>query len=90
PAWMIDVSTAAPDEALSRSEHRRMLQSIVGGLPHDKQVVMRMVDEAHMETRQVADELRIPVATVKSRQFQARQQIARSWKEMDIDWEDFE
>ena len=87
---MIDVSTAAPDEALSRSEHRRMLQSIVGGLPHDKQVVMRMVDETHMENRQVADELRIPVATVKSRQFQTRQQIARSWKEMDIDWEDFE
>ena len=67
PAQMIDVSTAAPDEALSRSEHRRMLQSIVGGLPHDKQVVMRMVDETHMENRQVADELRIPVGTVKSR-----------------------
>ncbi|MEE3039877.1 MAG: hypothetical protein VX948_03340 [Candidatus Latescibacterota bacterium] len=43
-----------------------------------------------METRQVADELGIPVGTVKSRQFQASQQIARSWKEMDIDWENFE
>ncbi len=42
PAWMIDFSAAATDEALSRSEHRRMLQSIVGGLPHGKQVVTRM------------------------------------------------
>jgi RNA polymerase sigma-70 factor, ECF subfamily len=89
PAWMVDASTLAPDEATARNEHRQLLHRVVDTLPEDKQVVVRMIYDAHRSTQQVADELGIPEGTVKSRLFHARQQIARSWQEMGIDWEDF-
>lgn len=89
PGWMIDASTLAPDEAAARNEHRHLLHRVVDRLSEDKQVVIRMVYDAHRSTRQVADELGIPEGTVKSRLYHARQQIARSWQEMGIDWEDF-
>jgi DNA-directed RNA polymerase specialized sigma24 family protein len=40
-----------------------------------------------METREVAEELGIPEGTVKSRIHHARRQIARSWRELDSEWE---
>lgn len=89
PGWMMDASTQPPDEAAAHSEHRRLLRQAVDLLPADKQTILRMTYDGQMETRQVADELGIPEGTVKSRLYHARQQIARSWQEMGIDWEDF-
>lgn len=88
PGWMIDAAATSPDDALIRDDRRRLLQGVVGQLSDEKQEVIRMVYDARMETRQVASELGIPEGTVKSRLFHARRQLARSWAELGIDWED--
>jgi len=88
PAWMIDTATLQPDEALDQSERRRLLIETAEQLSEEKREVFRLVYEAHLETRQVADELGIPEGTVKSRMHHARKEIARSWQELGIEWED--
>ncbi len=88
PAWMIDDTAPRPDEALDRAERRRLLSRSVAQLSEEKREVFRRVYEDHMEAREVAAELGIPEGTVKSRMHHARQQIARSWQELGIEWED--
>ena len=88
PSWMINASTLGPDEALELSEQHNLLQRLVDQLPEEKQEVFRLIYDAHMETREVAVELGIPEGTVKSRIHYARRQIARSWQELDSEWED--
>ena len=87
PSWMVDASTLGPDEALARSEQHRLLQRLVDRLPEEKQEVFRLIYDAHMEIREAAAELGIPEGTVKSRIHHARRQIARSWQELDNEWE---
>ena len=88
PTWMIDAATLRPDEALAQIERRHLLRQVVSQLSEEKQVVFRMVYDAQMETRQVASKLEIPEGTVKSRLYHARQQIARAWQDLGIEWED--
>ena len=88
PAWMIDDAALRPDEVLHQSERRRLLSRSVEQLSADKREVLRLVYEAHMEARQAAAELGIPEGTVKSRLHHARKEIARSWQELGIEWED--
>ena len=88
PTWMIDAATLRPDEALDQAERWRLLHQTVGKLSEEKQEVFRLLYEAHLETRQVAAELGIPEGTVKSRMHHARKEIARSWQELGIEWED--
>ena len=87
PSWMVDASTDGPDEALERSERLNLLHRLVEQLPEEKQEVVHLIYDAHMETREVAEELGIPEGTVKSRIHHARRQIARSWRELDSEWE---
>ena len=88
PTWMIDGSSLGPDEALERAEQRQLLSRFVGALPEDKQEVFRMIHDAAMETREVAEQLGIPEGTVKSRMHHARKQIAREWQQLTAAWED--
>ena len=88
PAWMIDAATLRPDEALLQAERRRLLDRSVSQLSVGKQEVLRLLCEAHLETGQIAAELGIPEGTVKSRLHHARREIARSWQEIGIEWED--
>lgn len=88
PEWMIDASTLPPDEVLALAERRRLLRGLVTRLPEDRRKVIRLVYDAHMDTRQAASELGIPEGTVKSRIHHARKEIARSWRELGIDWEE--
>lgn len=88
PEWMIDASTLPPDEVLALAERRRLLRGLVTRLPEDRRKVIRLVYDGHMNTRQAAAELGIPEGTVKSRIHHARREIARSWRELGIDWEE--
>ncbi|MFH1569713.1 MAG: RNA polymerase sigma factor [Gemmatimonadota bacterium] len=88
PGWMVDTASRQPDEALDRTEQRRLLDRTVSQLSEGKQEVLRLLCEGHLDTRQVAVELGIPEGTVKSRLHHARQEIARSWQELGIEWED--
>lgn len=88
PAWMIDDTALRPDEALDQAERRRLLDRSVERLSEEKREVFRRVHDDHMEAREVAAELGIPEGTVKSRMHHARKEIARSWQELGIEWED--
>ena len=85
---MIDASTLPPDEVLALAERRRLLRGLVTRLPEDRRKLIRLIYEGHMNTRQAASELGIPEGTVKSRIHHARKEIARSWRELGIDWEE--
>jgi RNA polymerase sigma-70 factor, ECF subfamily len=88
PAWMVDASSQRPDEALERTEQRRLLKRFVEGLSEEKQEVFRMVHDEEMETREVAERLGIPEGTVKSRVHHARKKIIRDWRQHRAKWED--
>ena len=88
PEWMIDASTLPPDEVLALAERRRLLRGLVTRLPEDRRTVIRLIYDGQLNTRQAATELGIPEGTVKSRIHHARKQIARSWRDLGIDWEE--
>ena len=88
PGWMIDASALGPDAILEQAEQHRLLNRFVDALPEEKREVFRMVYDAEMETREIAEKLGIPEGTVKSRMHHARKQIARKWREIQTEWED--
>lgn len=85
PAWMIDGATLGPEAALELSERRALLRRLVDELPDEKREVFRLVHDAEMEIREVADALAIPEGTVKSRLHHARRRLAREWERSE--WE---
>jgi RNA polymerase sigma-70 factor (ECF subfamily) len=57
-------------------------------LPESKRTVMKMIYEEDVDNQAAAEELGIPVGTVKSRLHHARRCLAEMWKELDGEWED--
>ena len=88
PGWMVDAAALGPDAVLEQAEQRRLLRRFVDDLPEEKREVFRMVHDAEMEIRDVAERLSIPEGTVKSRLHYARRRIAREWQEIQTEWED--
>ncbi len=88
PAYLIDASALGPDAALEEAEQRRLLRRFIDELPEEKREVLRMVHDAEMEVREVAERLGIPEGTVKSRLHHARRRLAREWKDLENEQED--
>lgn len=88
PAWMVDQSTPEPVLLLEQAERGKLLQQLIEGLPAEKREVFRLVHDAQMETRQVAETLGIPEGTVKSRLYYANKRLAHEWRALEHEWED--
>lgn len=88
PQWMIDHSLPGPDVIVEQGEQNRLLQQLIDGLPDDKRAVFRLVHEAEMQARQVAETLGIPEGTVKSRLHYATRRLAQEWRDLQQEWED--
>ncbi len=88
PGWMIDASVLGPDAAAELAERAELFRRFIDGLPEEKRDVMRLVQEEQMDIGQIAEQLGIPVGTVKSRLFYARRMLERSWKDIETKWED--
>ena len=80
PAWLIDASALGPDALLEQAEQRGLLRRFIDELPEEKREVIRLIHDAEMDIREIAERLGIPEGTVKSRLHHARKQIAREWK----------
>jgi len=80
PGWMVDTATLGPDAVVERMEQRRLLWQFVDDLPEEKREVIRMIHDAEMEIREVAERLEVPEGTVKSRLHHARRHLAGAWK----------
>ena len=79
PAWMIDATAVRPDVAVVNAERQQNFWKLVDTLPDDKRDVFRMVYDADMDLRSVADTLGIPEGTVKSRLYYSKRQLAERW-----------
>lgn len=88
PSWMVDHSQLGLDALLEENERRQLLQQLIKELPEEKRAVFRLVHDAEMETRQVAQTLGIPEGTVKSRLYYATRRLAQKWRELEQEWED--
>lgn len=68
---------AGPDEELAREELQRAVWASVRELPPKLQPVVVLYDFQQLSYEDIARVLRIPLGTVKSRLFHARQQLKR-------------
>ena len=82
PDWMVDTASLGPEARAEMSEEMALYRSLLGQLSEEQQEVVRMVHEAGMEIRDVAEELEIAPGTVKSRLHYARQRLAKDWKDI--------
>jgi RNA polymerase sigma-70 factor (ECF subfamily) len=83
PSWMIDEAAIGADEQYETAERRQLLDGLVDELPEDKREVLRLVYDAEMDVRDVADHLGIPEGTVKSRMHHARRRLADQWRDIE-------
>lgn len=90
PGWMVDNASLGPDAVTEMRERRQWLQRSIDELPEEKREVIRMVHDAEMEVREVAERLGVPEGTVKSRLFHARKQLAQQWRKIEQDWRETE
>ena len=67
PTWLIDDASPDAQDMLEQAEQSEFLWELVDGLPDTKRDVIHLVYVAEMDIRQVADELGVPIGTVKSR-----------------------
>ena len=89
PTWLIDSASPDPQEILEQAEQSKFLWELVDDLPDGKREVVHLVYGAEMDIRQVADELGVPIGTVKSRLHYTLKRLASEWKELGIEWDEW-
>ncbi len=80
PNWMIDASTPGPDEAAAMNEQIELMHAMIDDLPDAKRRLIHMIHEQDMNLAQAAEELGIPVGTVKSRLHYTFRLLSEQWK----------
>ena len=85
PGWLIDHASIGPDAVAEQREQRQWLERRIDSLPEEKREVVRMVHDAEMEMREVAERLGVPEGTVKSRLHHARKELAEQWRKIETD-----
>jgi RNA polymerase sigma-70 factor (ECF subfamily) len=74
PAWLAD--TTSVQDTVERSEFSRDLYRLIDELPAVYRTVLTLVDLHELDYAEVADALKIPLGTVKSRLARARYRIS--------------
>jgi RNA polymerase sigma-70 factor (ECF subfamily) len=75
PAWLADTTTSVQD-TVEQSEFSRDLYRLIDELPAVYRTVLTLVDLHELDYAEVADALKIPIGTVKSRLARARYRIS--------------
>ena len=75
PAWLADTTTSVQD-TVEQSEFSRDLYRLIDELPAVYRTVLTLVDLHELDYAEVADALKIPLGTVKSRLARARYKIS--------------
>ena len=83
PGWMVDASALGPEETTELAERAELFRRLIGELSEEKREVMRLIHEEQMDLRQAAEQLGVPVGTVKSRLFYARKTLQQGWKDIE-------
>ena len=77
PAWLADTTTSVQD-TVEQSEFSKDLHQLIDELPMVYRTVLTLVDLHELDYAEVADALKIPIGTVKSRLARARYRISES------------
>jgi RNA polymerase sigma-70 factor (ECF subfamily) len=78
PVWLADTTTSVQD-TVEQSEFSRDLYQLINELPVVYRTVLTLVDLHELDYAEVADALKIPIGTVKSRLARARYRISEKW-----------
>ena len=73
--YEIEDKTFMPDEALLRGEKGSMLRNALALLPEKYRLILRLRHEEEMEYSQIAEQLDVPIGTVKANLFRARKML---------------
>lgn len=76
------LASDSPFDALAIAERRRRVQQAIAALPHDYREVVVLRHFAELSYEEISEATGIPVKTVKSRLYSARQRLA----EMLFEW----
>jgi RNA polymerase sigma-70 factor (ECF subfamily) len=70
-----------PASGLEQNERKEWIRQAVAALPEQLRSAVRLVYFRGMKYREAADELHVPVGTVKSRLHSAVKRLGEAWEE---------
>lgn len=70
------VASESPYDTLALDDRRRRVQQAIGALPHDYREVLVLRHFAELSYEEISEAVGVPVKTVKSRLYTARQRLA--------------
>jgi RNA polymerase sigma-70 factor (ECF subfamily) len=79
---LMEVEVPAPDERLSAAERDRLVQRVLNDMSPPLREVLLLAYFQRLTYAQIADELGIPLGTVKSRLHSAVAVFGRGWKRL--------
>ncbi len=77
---LMEVEIPAPDDPMLERERDELVQRAVDRLPHTLKEILLLAYFQRLSYSQIADELKIPLGTVKSRLHAAVAAFARQWQ----------
>jgi RNA polymerase sigma-70 factor (ECF subfamily) len=77
---LMEINVAAPDEGLEAEERDRLVQRAIDRMPVSLREILLLAYFNRLSYAQIADELQIPLGTVKSRLHSAVAAFARHWQ----------
>lgn len=79
---LLEIDTPSPSEGMLSSEQQQMVDSAIAKLSHPLREVLLLAYFQRLSYAQIADELEIPLGTVKSRLHAAVASFAKHWHDM--------
>jgi RNA polymerase sigma-70 factor (ECF subfamily) len=78
---MLSSREDGPDDRMEQRERREWVREAVAALPEQLEAAVRLVYFRGLKYREAADELSVPVGTVKSRLHAAVKRLGKAWQE---------
>jgi RNA polymerase sigma-70 factor, ECF subfamily len=85
---LMEVDVPAPSAALDDAERDRLVQGVVDSLPDHQREILLLAYFQRLTYAQMADQLDVPIGTIKSRLHAAVARFAKAWNETSGDDQD--
>lgn len=82
---LLSIDVPAPDASMDREDRERLVQRALGGMSPTLREVLLLAYFQRLSYAQIADDLGIPLGTVKSRLHAAVASFARNWERVSRD-----
>lgn len=81
---LLESGEASPGEQFDQGERAKWIRQAVAALPEQLESAVSLVYFRGLKYREAADELSVPVGTVKSRLHSAIKRLGQAWKETEL------